>query len=302
MSKKRSFIELITRKPNSGTGSQYLPKDIAQSEEVNIEQQPNTELASQKVEGLASQSDEIWQATGKPTQDWQASSGKPSTELASQKVEEQASQNQSLLASQNINELASQKRPKRYSRRTNRIAMTVRYSPDIYNEIKSFCELRGIDIQDFCELAASHYMNALASHDKQVLASQIKDKSASQQVKKSPNWQAHDDLMIYKSHDDIIMLFKHLTGRKWGAGDDRMGAKFNSVDRRLIEIGMIHTFLQARGKKINSFAYFVPEIQTMIEANFDKSNLDVYVRSRRKMLNEFFIKQGRKPIYELSED
>jgi hypothetical protein len=301
MSKKRSFIELINRK--AGAGAEYLPKTEAQSEPVlqesnlsalvespttdRVEDRSAADPASQDRPILANQPVESWQAIGKPESDWQATIGKPNEAMASQDQADLASQSLIEMASQVQSKPASQIKNSSRLLRGGRIAMTVRYAPEIYRDIKDFCEKNGVDVQNFCEMAACHYLDSIARQKSIEMASQNAQQVASRQAKKVASWQAHDDLMIFKVHDDIIMLFKQMTGRKWTASDDRVAAPFNNIDRRLVEIGMINTVIQARGRRINSFAYFVPEIQTMIDLHVDNQNLDAYLRRRRELLAKY---------------
>jgi len=164
--------------------------------------------------------------------------------------------------------------------------MTVRYSPAMEEQIKEFCARHKLQLQDFHEMAVAHFMEHVDVHNQQ---SKDVHNDSSVDARTSTHVDAktsHDDLkIIYKTDDNIIMLYKNYSGReKWSAGDDRAAARFNKIDRRLIEIGMIHTVINARGKKINSFAYFIPEIQTMIDVHMDNQQLDVYLRSRRERL------------------
>ena len=154
----------------------------------------------------------------------------------------------------------------------------VRIKNETLEKIKEFCASRKLTSQEFFELAADQLLAKVVNHQSELVVNML----------------THDDLMIYKTLDDIIMLYKKLTNRKWTTADDRAGAKFNTVDRRLIEIGMIHTFIQAKGKRINSFAYFIPEIQTMIDLHMNNSQLDVYLRARRERLAKWMEKLEKK--------
>lgn len=175
-------------------------------------------------------------------------------------------------------------KPKGDRHSTDKVKVTIRHKQDFYQKIKDFCQNKDLQIQDFYELAASQYMEIVDGHQQhKVDGHQLIPPTATNKDK----WPSHDDLMIFKSHDDIIMLYKNLTGRRWTASDDRAAAKFNNVDRRTIELGMIQTYIQAKGRKINSFKYFVPEIENIIDAKFDRENLDIYLKSRRKMLTKY---------------
>ena len=156
--------------------------------------------------------------------------------------------------------------------------MTVRYSPAIEQRIKDFCHKNRLPLQDFHELAITHFLDVQDAQSKDVRGVATIDVLAGKT--------SHDDLMIFKSHEDIIMLYKKLTGRRWTPSDDRNGYPLNNIDRRVVEIGMINTYLQAKGKRINSFAYFLPEIETMIEVHHDLTGLDSYLRRRREQLKK----------------
>jgi hypothetical protein len=187
--------------------------------------------------------------------------------------------------------MASHRKGDRHAK--DREKITIRQNRVILNKIKNFCDTNNLAIQDFFELAASHYLDVVAGHQKQVVAGHQNDMVAGHQSKK---WPAHDDMMMFKTHDDIIMLYKRFTKRQWKPADDRSAAKYNDTDRRLIELGMIITYIQARAKKINSFAYFIPEIEIVISSNLDKSTLDFLVRTRRERLNKWLMEQKKPPI------
>lgn len=170
--------------------------------------------------------------------------------------------------------------------------LAVRLPNEFIDEVKDFCKEKNLLLQDVVELALRNYMEKVVNHQ-----------NTNELTAKVVNQLTHDDqLMIYKTHDDIIMLYRRLTNKKWSAADDRVAYKMNDVDLKIIEVGMIHTFIQAKGKKINSFAYFVPEIKNVIDAKFDRQHLSVYLKSRRKLLNDFLVKIGRDPLIYANKD
>lgn len=183
-----------------------------------------------------------------------------------------------------IDEVDAHKPAQRSDRHTpDKIRVSLRYRRDLHRKIMEFCARHGLPLQDLHELAITEYMQKVDAHIDEV------------GVHKNSKWTPHDDLMIiYKTHDDIIMLYRKLTNRKWTASDDRAATRFNDTDRRLIEIGMIHTVLNAKGKKIHSFAYFIPEIDLVTNLHIDNSNLDVYLKARRAMLEKWQQKQQQR--------
>jgi hypothetical protein len=173
-----------------------------------------------------------------------------------------------------------------------RSLLAVRLPNEFINEVKDFCKYKNLLLQDIVELALRDYMEKVVNHQ-----------NTNELTTKVANQLTHDDhVMIYKTHDDIIMLYRRLTNKKWSAADDRVACKMNGADLKVIEIGMIHTFIQAKGKKINSFAYFVPEIKNVMDAKFDRQHLSVYLKSRRKLLNDFLVKIGREPLIHANKD
>lgn len=200
----------------------------------------------------------------------------PATLLASRQAIVAASQADTLLASQPAANLAGQGKL-----REGKTLFSVRLPDAQAEEIRIFCDKYKLQIQDFFSLAAGQLMAYVASQD---LISRPAGETASHTAGSVASRQAHDDLKIFKTHEDIIMLYRQYVGRKWTAADDRVGVGLNNIDRRLIEIGMIHTIVNARGRRINSFAYFVPEIQVMIDLHMDNTQLDGYLRARRERL------------------
>jgi hypothetical protein len=191
-----------------------------------------------------------------------ATSGRPPNKIAGHQHQEVAghlSQIDSHLSSL----VASHRRGDRHAK--NRIKVTIRHNEDMFNEIRDLDSIKERMPDQTTERTPGIIgdRTPATSHDRM----------------------SHDDLKIlYRSDDNIIMLFKQMIGRKWSAADDRTAAKFNGLDLRLIEIGMIQTVIQSRGRRINSFAYFVPKIQTVLESNFDQGNLNAYLRRRREQL------------------
>jgi hypothetical protein len=161
--------------------------------------------------------------------------------------------------------------------------MTVRYSSALEQEIREFCARHGLEINDLHALAIVHFMEAMENRtsgsDTERTPGNIAERMPARKKYRTP----HDDLkIIFKSEDNIIMLFQQITGRKWRAEDDREGARFNKVDPRIIEIGMLTTRLQSRRPQINSFKYFIPEIEFLISADVSEQNLNVNVRRLRE--------------------
>ncbi|MBX7224138.1 MAG: hypothetical protein K1Y36_29765 [Blastocatellia bacterium] len=136
--------------------------------------------------------------------------------------------------------------------------ITIRLNQQLINKINDFCYHNNIEKQFFFETVASYTVENVASQPATLLTRTV----ASQP--------AHDDMMIFSTHDDIIMRYQTYTNRAWTRRDDREGKRFNQVDIRLIEIAIISTIeKKLRGntakQPIKSFNYFTQEIELLLE-------------------------------------
>jgi hypothetical protein len=151
-----------------------------------------------------------------------------------------------------------------------RVRHHLRLDAGISERFRVFCAARRIDFQEFVELAGVHFLEC------------GRPRESGDVDAKTP----HDDLKIYKTHEDIIKLYSDLTGNRWRTSDDAEGVQFAHSDRRLIEIGMLQTLLNFKGKRINSFKYFVPEIQEREdearEVRSSDEQIDGVLRRRRQ--------------------
>jgi hypothetical protein len=141
----------------------------------------------------------------------------------------------------------------------------IRPDPEILRQVKQFCLDRKLTYQEFFERASMLYIDSVGTHQTGCVGTM------------GP----HDDMMIYKTHDDIIMLYRELTGNRWKPADDRAATRFNDSDRRTIEIGLLSTLINAKGKKINSFAYFIPEIEEALAVRLTDETLNIMLPRRR---------------------
>jgi hypothetical protein len=142
-------------------------------------------------------------------------------------------------------------------RRPNEVAYTSRMDADLMRKIKSFCAEYDVTLQEFWTGLASHHLENMASL------------LAILRIQPVASMLAHDDMMILKTCDDIIMRYQSMTGQKWTRRDDREGASYNDADIRLIEIAFITTIeRKLRGntakQPIKSFSYFKTEIDLLI--------------------------------------
>jgi hypothetical protein len=150
--------------------------------------------------------------------------------------------------------------------RDTRKQVIFRLSPAKIIAVKQWClDHDDVSMQDFLELAVDSML------------SRTVDSTLS-----------HDDVMkLYKTLPTIINLYRAYTGNKWNPNDDGAGHAFNDVDIRLIELGMCQTILNAQGRRIHSFKYFVPEIQLAMSAGLGEETLQIMHRHRKEQVKKF---------------
>lgn len=170
-------------------------------------------------------------------------------------------------------------RPQNDRHRAGKTRIHFRMEDEQARAIKVFCAEKGIDLQEFFILAGVHFMEHVDAHKNLLVDA------------KTP----HDDLMMWKTTDDIIIMYQKHTGNRWKTTDDQLGRTFNDVDARIVEIGLLTALFRVQLKRINSFKYFVPSIQEAIEmvtqARMTESSLDEYLKYARGKLRQ--LRQGK---------
>lgn len=154
--------------------------------------------------------------------------------------------------------------------RADRARYDNRIDPTIYKQIKAYCVDRGITQQDFAELSAVHFLEAVAVHK-------------NQNVDGLPSLDDRDMMIMYKTSPAIINIYvQYNPENRWKPSDDRVAFQYNSTDLRAIEIGIIQTQFNARFKKINSFQYYVPEIEECKTTPLASETLDIMLKQHRR--------------------
>jgi hypothetical protein len=134
---------------------------------------------------------------------------------------------------------------------------TIRLPREIITEINVLIARLGLTKQQFWEGVAAHVL-AIACGT-----------SPDELVRFCAARAAHDDKKT-KTHETIISSYTRFAAQPWTTRDDLQAYRFNDVDPRLIDIAMIQVMDRKlagrRGSdRIKSFAYFVPEIETVLE-------------------------------------
>ena len=73
--------------------------------------------------------------------------------------------------------------------------------------------------------------------------------------------------ILAELHIDVIQNFHMIT---------------NEADRRYLEIGMLNTLLKFKGKHINSFKYFIPEIEEALAVKMADDTIAVLLKRRNE--------------------
>lgn len=143
-------------------------------------------------------------------------------------------------------------------------------SADIVNRIRHFCVDRNLEQQEFVELAAIHFMDAVDSQKSAAVDSKL----------------ALDDrelMIIFKTEPSIINLYlQYNPENRWKPADDYEGQRYNGKDIRLIEVGIIQTQFNARFKKINSFKYYKTEIDIALETPLSEETIEIMLKQGRR--------------------
>lgn len=149
---------------------------------------------------------------------------------------------------------------------------TLRLPTAYSKQVKDFCYKHNLEFQEFYTRLTEYFFSLPNIETSKILNLTLDVQTS------------HDDMMIFKTHEDIIMRFELYTNRKWTRRDDREGVRYNDTDIRLIEIAFIATIdkklLGNTAKQpIKSFNYFTTEIDLLIQQQRDKelpANLDEY--------------------------
>jgi hypothetical protein len=158
--------------------------------------------------------------------------------------------------------------------RADKFPFNNRISEATFNRIKHFCVDHNLEQQEFAELSAIHFMDAVESH----------------QTEKPDSKLASDDrglMIMYKTSPAIINLYlQYNPETRWKPADDYEGQKYNNTDIRIIEIGIIQTQFNARFKKINSFKYYTTEIDIARETPLATETIDIMLKQGRRRWSE----------------
>jgi hypothetical protein len=148
-----------------------------------------------------------------------------------------------------------------------------RLNPSIDEQFRLFRAKHHLELQEFYELAGVHYIEHVDAHKTESV-----DALAS-----------HDDrdmMIMFKTSPVIINLYlQYNPENRWKPSDDYEGKRYNERDIRLIEVGILQTQFNARFKKINSFRYYVTEIDIALETPLADETIEAMLKHSRRRWN-----------------
>lgn len=158
--------------------------------------------------------------------------------------------------------------------RGDKVPFNNRISQATLNRIKHFLVDHDLEQQEFAELSAIHFMDVVDSQR----AEKQDSKLASDE---------RDMMILFKTNPLIINLYlQYNPENRWKPADDYEGQRYNNKDIRIIETGIIQTQFNARFKKINSFKYYLTEIDIALELPLSDETIEVMLKQSRRRWKE----------------
>lgn len=158
--------------------------------------------------------------------------------------------------------------------RSDKVPFNNRISEATYQRIKHFLVDHNLEQQEFAELSAIHFMDAVESHQTQKPNSKLASDD-------------RDMMILFKTNPSIINLYlQYNPENRWKPADDYEGQRYKDRDIRLIEVGIIQTQFNARFKKINSFKYYTTEIDIALETPLSEETIEIMLKHGRRRWKE----------------
>ncbi|MEO6392140.1 MAG: hypothetical protein ABIP75_09835 [Pyrinomonadaceae bacterium] len=165
--------------------------------------------------------------------------------------------------------------------RSDRVSITTRMNQATVQRMKHFCVDHKLEQQEFAELAAIRFMDLVESESLSAVGSK----------------KAHDErelMILFKTAPSIINLYlQYNPENKWKQADDYEGQKYNDIDIRRIELGILQTQVNARFRKINSFKYYTVEIEDMVALPAESQTIDIMLKQHRRRWNDWKAEAGK---------
>lgn len=167
---------------------------------------------------------------------------------------------------------------RKYEKTRSTIRVNLQIDKEIDRKVRQFCKIDAhpkTDLRQFYERAAVMLLDFLDTQTPQSLGA----------------YAPYDDrrlMRTYKCNVSIINLYLAYNfffnqKTKWTMKDDEAGLRFNNVDIRIVELGIIQTHFNRgfRPGKINSFQYYINQIEEMTTLEFGEETLEAMLKINR---------------------
>jgi hypothetical protein len=158
----------------------------------------------------------------------------------------------------------------------------VRLDKDIWQQTRVLAAKNDLELSQLVELALASFIEKSGDMEKELTGINV----------------PLDDRRLkifYKTNALVINLFREYNKifnpqTEWKPKDDAVGVKYNSVDLRLIEIGIIQTqsniLENESDTKVERFKYYTREIDKFIATGYSDQLLDAILTTNRKRWKE----------------
>jgi hypothetical protein len=199
-------------------------------------------------------------------------------------AKEEAVLDSNIAKEKNLDSQTSKKTGKwtKYDKARSTTSVFIRAANELVNEIKHFNVENKLDMKEFFELAARSFIDSFGYPNDESLAINIALEDRRQK-------------MFYKTNHFVINLFREYNKifnpqTDWKPKDDAVGVNYNSVDLRVVEIGIIQTqsniLENESDTKVERFKYYTREIDKFNSLGYSEQLLDAILMTNRKRWKE----------------
>ncbi len=167
---------------------------------------------------------------------------------------------------------------RKYEKNRSTVRVNLHINREIDKQVRQYCLIDAdpkIELKEFYERAAINLLGVLDTQ---------------KQTNPGAETPLDDRRMMLTSKSKAFLINLYLTYNsifnpksKWTIRDDEAGARFNDIDYRIIELGIIQTHFNRafRPGKINSFQYYVNQIEEMLTIEFSEETLQAMITINR---------------------
>jgi hypothetical protein len=163
---------------------------------------------------------------------------------------------------------------RKYEAKRTTVRINLHVSKETDRKVREYCLKTDprLELKEFFELAARHFLDTQSNQSLGVY-------TPYDDRRLMMNWKSR--LFIINLYLQYNEIFNKKT--KWTVNDDEKAFRFNEVNPKVIELGIIQTQFQKGFKgKINSFSYYINEIENFIELGMDGEVLETMLKINRQ--------------------